>query len=173
MMHRIRMKEVATRRLWFVLVFLMLAACTQRSPQPSTSSALPPESVKVPNLVGMSLDQARQQLTDAGLRLGDVQVVTGTYTVAAITEQEPAAGTAVDRGEPVDVVMGPSRAEPAKYPRGPFERCPDVAGTGVPYPQPVEGVKRVALRFARAFLLGDWGTVRGLLDPSALPLRRS
>jgi hypothetical protein len=59
------------------------------------------------------------------------------------------------------------------YPRGAFEWCPDVRGTlsvGVGLRQEAE---QVALRFSQGFLMGDWQTVRRLLDPAALPLQKN
>lgn len=59
------------------------------------------------------------------------------------------------------------------YPRGAFEWCPDVRGT-LPIGRAALGTQaeQVALRFSRAFLSGDYRTVRQLLDPSAQPLQK-
>ncbi len=68
------------------------------------------EVVTVPDLLGLSMDQARAQLDAVGLTVGEVQVVTGIYVKEAVVEQDPAAGTSVDVGTTVDLVTGPGGA---------------------------------------------------------------
>jgi UPF0288 family protein (methanogenesis marker protein 3) len=95
------------RRLAFVLVALILASCTQGGePEPTPDV---PGAVVAPDLIGLSVKQARVLLSDVGFELGEVSVVTGTYTDAAIIEQDPPAGTDVDPGEAINVVSGPVR----------------------------------------------------------------
>jgi hypothetical protein len=92
-------------------------------------------------------------------------------------------GCTTDRGavlsKPTRPSVTPSPSPPIfpapseRYPRGAFEWCPDLAGTlpvrtGMQFAE----AERVAEQFARAFLSGDWRTVRSLLDPAASPLRK-
>jgi len=58
------------------------------------------------------------------------------------------------------------------YPRGWFEWCPDDSGTLPVRAAVADEAEGVALRFARAFALKDRETVRHLLNPSAMPLRK-
>jgi hypothetical protein len=62
----------------------------------------------VPDLIGLSFDEARAQIEAAGLRVGDVQVVTGAYVKEAVVEQDPPPGSSVDAGAAIDLVTGPS-----------------------------------------------------------------
>ncbi len=66
--------------------------------------------VPVPDLIGLSFDEARAQIEAVRLTLGDVQVVTGTYIHEAVVEQDPSPGTFVDAGTTIDLVTGPSGA---------------------------------------------------------------
>lgn len=73
-----------------------------------TSPRSPSEStVVVPNVIGLSLDDARTTLESSGSVVGRVEVTTGGYTVAAVVEQDPAAGTQVATGSAVDLLTGP------------------------------------------------------------------
>jgi hypothetical protein len=114
------MRRVAMRWPVFVLVVLVLGSCTQGGERDTPSSFLtppdmtigaerPPEVVVVPSLIGVSIKKARVLLGDVGLKLGEVQVVTGDYTDAAIVEQHPSAGTEAEPGAAIDVVSGPAR----------------------------------------------------------------
>jgi hypothetical protein len=65
-------------------------------------------SVAVPDVIGLSLPEARTSLESLGLAVGRLQVVTGAYTTAVVVEQQPAPGTNVASGSAVDLVTGPS-----------------------------------------------------------------
>ena len=76
-----------------------------------TSNQGPPEGavaerVEVPDVVGLPQDEAQERLEEVGLKLGSRDeapsddVATGT-----VTEQDPSAGTEVDRGRTVNVVI--------------------------------------------------------------------
>jgi beta-lactam-binding protein with PASTA domain len=67
--------------------------------------------VNVPPLVGLSVDEAQERLNDVGLELGRVEVVTGSYTQAAIMRQDPRPGKSVSLGAAVNVVSGPAVAD--------------------------------------------------------------
>jgi Tol biopolymer transport system component len=62
----------------------------------------------VPDVIGLSFDEARAQIEAAGLEVGDVQVVTGGYIKEAVVEQDPPPGSSVDAGAAIDLVTGPS-----------------------------------------------------------------
>jgi hypothetical protein len=64
------------RRLAFVLVALILASCTQGGEPLPTPDV--PDAVVAPDLIGLSIKEARVLLSDVGLELGEVSVVTGT-----------------------------------------------------------------------------------------------
>lgn len=68
------------------------------------------ESVTVPDITGMTLDTARQTLSDAGLVLGalDTGEVTAATPQGTVISQAPAAGTEVDKGIAVDLVVAGS-----------------------------------------------------------------
>ncbi len=96
------------QRLAFVLGALTLASCTQGGePEPTPDV---PDAVVAPDLIALSVKEARVLLSDVALELGEVSVVTGTYTDAAIIEQDPSAGTDVDPGMAVNVISGPAAA---------------------------------------------------------------
>jgi eukaryotic-like serine/threonine-protein kinase len=59
--------------------------------------------VVVPNLVGLSVDTATQQLRDAGLELGNPKYVASDQTRNLITKSTPKAGKTVAKGSTVDV----------------------------------------------------------------------
>ncbi len=134
------------------------------------SSGIPsasPATVLVPKVLHLALTGAVQQVLDARLAVGKVGTRTGGEP-GTIVAQFPPAGTSTRPGSPVDLFVSTSL-----YPKGAFEQCPAVAGTLPLGPDAVHEAEQAALRFATAFLLGDWKAVHGLLDPSTLPLRTS
>ena len=71
--------------------------------------------MEVPNVVGLSQDEAQQRLDDAGLELGSKdEVPSSEFAEGAVIEQDPAAGTQAQRGTAVAVTVsaGPAQ-EPA------------------------------------------------------------
>lgn len=130
---------------------------------PSASST----AVSVPKVLHLALTGAVQQVLDAGLAIGKVETRTGGEP-GTIVAQFPPAGTSTRPGSPVDLFVSTSL-----YPKGAFEQCPAVAGTLPLGPDAVHEAEQAALRFATAFLLGDWKAVHGLLDVSTLPLQTS
>jgi hypothetical protein len=123
--------------------------------------------VLVPKMLHLALTGAVQQVLDARLAVGKVKTRTGGEP-GTIVAQFPPAGTSTRPGTAVDLFVSTSL-----YPKGAFEQCPAVAGTLALRPDAVHEAEQAALRFAMAFLLGDWKAVHGLLDPSTLPLRTS
>ena len=71
------------------------------------------EQVEVPDVVGLSQDEAQKRLENAGLELGS-QTHDQSEEVAAgaVIEQDPAEGTEVDRGTDVDVIVSTGRPAP-------------------------------------------------------------
>jgi beta-lactam-binding protein with PASTA domain/predicted Ser/Thr protein kinase len=71
-------------------------------------TAAPPATVRVPALVNLTEDAARQALTDAGLAVGDVttQVTIDPNQVGTVLTSTPAAGAELDEGSPVALVVG-------------------------------------------------------------------
>jgi Tol biopolymer transport system component len=67
-----------------------------------------PQTVRVPEVVGLSPEKAEVALIELGLSM-ESEVVTGTYTNAAVIEQEPEPGTIVEVGGTVKVVIGPAQ----------------------------------------------------------------
>jgi len=132
-----------------------------------TPSASPATTVVVPKVLHLPLTGAVEQVVDAELAIGKVVTRTGGEP-GTIVAQFPPPGTHTAAGSQVNLFVSTSL-----YPKGAFEQCPVVAGTLRLGPSAVYEAKQAALRFARAFLVGDLRTVRGLLDPSALPLRKS
>jgi eukaryotic-like serine/threonine-protein kinase len=77
---------------------------------PQASDA--PPKVEVPDVVGLSGEEARRRLDEAGLELGS-QEETESEKVAegSVIEQDPAAGAKTERGSAVDVVISTGPAQ--------------------------------------------------------------
>ncbi len=73
---------------------------------PDASQA--PQTVRVPEVKGLSPDKAEVALMELGLSM-ESEVVTGDYTNAAVIEQDPEPGTTVEVGDTVKVVIGPAK----------------------------------------------------------------
>ena len=67
------------------------------------------EPFRVPDISGMSLDEARQAITDAGLTSQAVYVDTKQYEEGTLTGTEPQAGTVVHEGDLVTIGIARSR----------------------------------------------------------------
>ena len=70
-----------------------------------TSAGSPPERTVLPDLTGLSLDDARYLLSVADLRLGDVQEVPSSEPEGTVLAQSPPAGVTLDTGSPVAVTV--------------------------------------------------------------------
>jgi serine/threonine-protein kinase len=78
------------------------------------------QTVQVPDVVGLTEAQATVALQDAGLVSGTVsQVATTAVAAGTVATQSPLAGTTVDKGASVDLLIAQSPATPA---------VPDVTG---------------------------------------------
>jgi hypothetical protein len=137
------------------------------SRRPNAVATPTPRVVLVPKVLHLSMSDAVRTVMNADLAVGNVGIRTGGEP-GTIVAQFPPSGTSAAPDSSVNLFVSTS-----VYPRGAFEWCPDVPGT-LPVGSGLrEEAEHVALRFSRAFLLGDWRTARSLLDPAALPLRRS
>lgn len=137
------------------------------SPGPSAVQTPTPRAVLVPKVLHLSISDAVQTVMNAGLAVGKVEIRTGGEP-GTIVAQFPPSGTSAAPGSPVNLFVSTS-----VYPRGAFEWCPDVRGTLPVGPGLRHQAEQVALRFSQGFLMGDWRTVRRLLDPAALPLQKN
>jgi eukaryotic-like serine/threonine-protein kinase len=71
-----------------------------------------PDTIGVPDLAGMTEDEAREELEEANLTLGDVsQAHSKDVDEGRVIESSPAEGKAVSEGSPVDIVVSDGRVE--------------------------------------------------------------
>ena len=109
----------ASRRalLWGVIIAVVVLATTM-------AACSDEERVTVPDVVGMEEAEAKEALTSAELELGEVtyeQVAATSEDMNKVLSQDPAAGTEVDAGTKVALVVA----------QGP-EETPAGEGTGTP-----------------------------------------
>ena len=62
----------------------------------------------VPNIIGKTEEEARKSLSEAKLILGDMSEKESTEAPGMVIEQNPEAGTRIDVGETVDIVISKS-----------------------------------------------------------------
>jgi hypothetical protein len=103
----------STHRTIVLLMLLSAAGCTTNGSS-SASNATPtnltspaPVTVKVPDLVQLTVDQAKSLLKGAALSMKVSKVATGGYEHAVVWKQKPSAGSSVDAGSVVRVTIGP------------------------------------------------------------------
>lgn len=77
---------------------------------PSSGAAPVTGSVTVPNLVGVARADAQARLQDAGLTSVVVEIANATVPAGRVASQQPAAGTGVNRGDNVTLIV--SRGAP-------------------------------------------------------------
>jgi len=76
------------------------------SPETTTVTTQAPDTtVQVPTITGMTLDAATRRLEDAGLRVGTATEQPGSQPAGTVLQQNPTAGTRVDSGTDVAVVV--------------------------------------------------------------------
>jgi serine/threonine protein kinase len=98
-----------------LLVLVLLGGLAWELARESPSGP-PPQAaprVQVPNVVGLSLDEAQGRLGNVGLKLGSRTEAASSVTAAgAVIHQDPTAGSKVERGTAVDVTVstGPAPA---------------------------------------------------------------
>jgi serine/threonine-protein kinase len=87
------------------------------------------EQVRVPGMIGQTREEARQTLEREGLSLGNVREEPSDATAGTVIRTSPTAGTDVDAGSPVDIVLslGPT---PSPTP------SPTPVPTPTPTPEP-------------------------------------
>jgi hypothetical protein len=73
-----------------------------------------PETVWVPDVVGVHANAAERIVEQAGLRV-ELQVVPGDYPLGGVIGQDPPGGTVVDPGSTVTLVIGPLEEERIYY----------------------------------------------------------
>ncbi len=95
-----------------------------RSDTEASAPAVPEEPRRdVPSVIGTSLADARTQLAQIGLSVGNVREETGAGTVGTISAQRPAAGERVSPGSAIDLVVvaapvaRPASARPPPKPK--------------------------------------------------------
>jgi eukaryotic-like serine/threonine-protein kinase len=83
-----------------------------KPPQNKPQASDAPPKVEVPDVVGMSREEARRRLDEAGLELGSQQESESeTVAEGSVIEQDPAAGTEAERNSAVDVVLSTGLAQ--------------------------------------------------------------
>jgi beta-lactam-binding protein with PASTA domain len=93
-----------------------------------------PMVVRVPNLVGQTVEDARETLSAAGLTLGSLAEGSGTGVPGTVTRQQPAAGSAMLPNSRVGVWLVPAARPPAAG--GQVATRPDPSPPARPQPQP-------------------------------------
>jgi serine/threonine-protein kinase len=91
--------------------------------------------VKVPDLAGLSLEEARGRLGDAGLELGrQTGAASSTTASGDVISQDPAAGSEAERGSAVNVVVsnGPGAATTTQSPSATSTATPSASATSTP-----------------------------------------
>ena len=83
--------------------------------------SLGPEQVEVPSLTGLSLDSAKERLTQLGLTVGEVTTQdSATYAENIVLESDPAGTTSIDAGSTVNLVVSSGKVT-----------LPDVTGSSI------------------------------------------
>ncbi len=89
-----------------VLMTLLGIACADNS---NAKSDVASETISVPNVVGMNLDDAKEVIKESGLVIGNIEYIdnkeNASDTVDTVLQQSPKAGDEVDSGEAVELVV--------------------------------------------------------------------
>jgi serine/threonine-protein kinase len=93
------------------------------------------EEVEVPRLVGQTRDEARDLLTEVGLRLGRVTQEASSEPAGTVLRSNPAEGVSVERGTQVDIVLS-SGPTPSPSPSPTPEPTPSPTPEQTPSPSP-------------------------------------
>jgi beta-lactam-binding protein with PASTA domain len=88
----------------------------------SLAPATPPSQIAVPDVVGQAEADANTAITDAGLVAARSEAADDTVPAGNVISQDPAAGTMVDAGATVNIVVSTGPDAPATV------KVPDVAG---------------------------------------------
>jgi serine/threonine-protein kinase len=93
------------------------------------------EEVEVPRLIGQTRDEARDLLTEVGLRLGRVTEEPSSQPAGTVLRSNPAEGVSVERGEQVDIVLS-SGPTPSPEPTPTLQPTPPPTPPPTPTPEP-------------------------------------
>jgi serine/threonine protein kinase len=94
------------RALWILLIVLVLGLIAGAAYLLPRMFESPPEDVRVPNLIGLTEKQARTEIGNAGLAVGDVEYRDNEDVPRnQVFEQDPNRDTYVDPGTAVDLVV--------------------------------------------------------------------
>ncbi|MEY6434111.1 PASTA domain-containing protein [Thioalkalicoccus limnaeus] len=94
----------------------LAAPGTKPCPEPPEEPTTPPETVAVPDLVGLPPEDAAAKLKAVGLRLGQQQEQPAAELVGRVVAQSPEAGTAVRPGSAVAIKVGVAIVEQVAVP---------------------------------------------------------
>lgn len=101
---------------------------SQSTPAVTEEAPPAPQTVEVPDLVGMALPEAEDELTEAGLKLGAWNEIPDyEVPVGGVVVQGPQASEEVDPDTPVDLIV--SSGPPVYQPEVPVSNIDDVAET--------------------------------------------
>lgn len=70
------------------------------------------ETAEVPDLQGMTLDEAHETLSDRRLQVGEVRVVPADVATGTVVRHQPPPGSTLEEGEVVDLVLAGPREPP-------------------------------------------------------------
>jgi hypothetical protein len=91
-----------------------LTACTSPEPSASVAPSVPARTsasgsgvVVVPDLLGLDGSNAQHVISQLGLS-SDLSVATGSYTHGGVVQQRPQAGSIVEPGATIHLVIGPT-----------------------------------------------------------------
>ena len=84
-----------------VLMTLLGIACADNS---NAKSDVASETISVPNVVGMNLDDAKEVIKESGLVIGNIEYIDNKENASdTVLQQSPKAGDEVDSGEAVEL----------------------------------------------------------------------
>lgn len=108
------------------------------------------QELEVPNVLGMTRSEAKQELEKVGLQLGNVSKAASDKPEGEVIKQEPVAGSESPKGSYVNIVISESASEPAQTPTSeptaqPATQAPTAQPTTQPATQTPQEVKRKTL----------------------------
>lgn len=84
--------------------------------------------VKVPNLRGMDLEDAKDKIEDEGFKVGKISYETSSRTEDTVLRQTPRASIKVEKGTKINLVVSKKKAEEEKKPETENVTVPNVIG---------------------------------------------
>lgn len=95
------------------------------------SQGQPPASIQVPQLVGLDEESAKATIAASGLSVGEIKAQpTSTAPAGTVLAQNPPAGTQVEPGTAVDLLVAASASSPEMGPSAASDAAGGAAGTG-------------------------------------------